>query len=159
MEFESYVNEAVRSADLETYKWWTSHKTTDFEEIKNRLLKMACDCSNQEIALDLLARGADPNFLAPLDGLTCLHVAARKLQVDLVKVLLSHGANPHLNRARAQRPWMESVRSRASALMIKNAEMKSFFFLAKTSDFVLFDPDEYEARKRFEVPDFPIYSF
>ena len=56
------------------------------------------------VALYLLGSGADPNIPDPVHRLTILHDAARDGYLDMVKVLLSHGANANLKDDRGYLP-------------------------------------------------------
>ena len=57
-----------------------------------------------DVALHLLASGADPNRRDPVHRLTVLHDAARDGYKDMVQVLLSHGADAHLVDDRGNLP-------------------------------------------------------
>ena len=54
----------------------------------------------------LLSHGADPNVICAAERETSLHVAARRGQsVDVIKLLLDHGADVHIRRADGKTPW------------------------------------------------------
>lgn len=55
-------------------------------------LLLACD--DDELILMLLKKGADPNKARWLHGTTLLYLAAQRGSVEVVRALLSHGADP-----------------------------------------------------------------
>ena len=62
-------------------------------------LVLAAHSGHREVALALLDQGADPNNLGI--GYTALHAAILRSDVELVKALLAHGANPNLRMTKA----------------------------------------------------------
>ena len=64
------------------------------------MVKLGCPA----VALYLLESGADPNRPDPVHQLTVLHDAARDGYLDMVQVLVKHGADANLMDDRGNRP-------------------------------------------------------
>jgi ankyrin repeat protein len=62
-------------------------------------LVLAAHSGHRDVALTLLDKGANPNDLGI--GYTALHAAILKSDVDLVKALLAHGADPNIRMTKA----------------------------------------------------------
>jgi ankyrin repeat protein len=62
-------------------------------------LVLAAHSGHRGVALALLDKGADPNDLGI--GYTALHAAILRSDLDLVKALLAHGANPNIRMTKA----------------------------------------------------------
>ncbi|HEX2722534.1 MAG TPA: ankyrin repeat domain-containing protein [Gemmatimonadaceae bacterium] len=72
----------------------------------------------------LLRHGADPNVLCGQERETSLHVAARRGQsVDIIRLLLDHGADVNTRRADGKTPWLLARRGGFDeiASMLENA--------------------------------------
>ncbi|CAL8308206.1 unnamed protein product [Lota lota] len=65
-----------------------------------QVVKLGCPA----VALHLLESGAEPNRRDPVHCLTVLHDAARDGYVDMVQMLVSHGANVNLVDDRGNLP-------------------------------------------------------
>ena len=66
-------------------------------DMRNELdLLEACAIGNIERVSSLLSSGVDPNFQNKVNGWTCLHWAIKRNQPEIIKLLLSFGANTRL---------------------------------------------------------------
>lgn len=81
-------------------------------------LARAVEHSTREIAMILLARGADPN-IPDFDGATPLHRAAAAQQDSLVALLLANGADPNAKDKRGDTPVHAAVRSGKRLIVLR----------------------------------------
>ena len=68
-------------------------------------LVVAAHSGHGNLAAFLLDKGADPNLDGA--GYTALHAAILRRDVDLVKALVTHGADPNARLKRAHPAWAQ----------------------------------------------------
>lgn len=91
----------------------------------SRMLRLAAIRGDVQSVQDLLARGANPNYLDRTDardlpdsnpGKTALHYAAGHGREEVVAMLLENGADPNARRYHGDTPLMEWVRGCTGAM-------------------------------------------
>jgi ankyrin repeat protein len=86
--------------------------------LANSPLADALQNGRRDVALDLIAKGADVNAAQP-DGSTPLHWATYKLDAELVQALLDRGAKPDATNRYGSSPIAEAVKAANPALVEK----------------------------------------
>ncbi|MEP6715746.1 MAG: ankyrin repeat domain-containing protein [Terriglobia bacterium] len=87
---------SARVGDVESARILLAHGADANDRQPDGLtaVSLAAYSGHQPVAMLLLDKGADPN--AAEIGYTALHAAVLRSEVDLVKALLAHGANPNV---------------------------------------------------------------
>ncbi|MFW4370795.1 MAG: ankyrin repeat domain-containing protein [Spiroplasma sp. hy2] len=80
-------------------------------KIGSMLIINAININNLEIVDIIFNYGADVNLQDPLANNTYLHIAARNGQLELVKLLLSRGANPNMQEKKGITPLYFAAQS------------------------------------------------
>jgi len=87
---------AARNGDVESARVLLAHGADPSDRQPDGLtaVQLAAYSGQEKVGILLLDKGADPN---PADiGYTALHAAVLRSEVELVKALLAHGANPNV---------------------------------------------------------------
>jgi ankyrin repeat protein len=87
---------AARSGDAESARLLLAHGADPNDSLPDgtSALVLAAHSGHREVALALLDKGANPDDLGV--GYSALHAAILRSDLELVKALLAHGANPNI---------------------------------------------------------------
>jgi len=109
----------------------TNARTRFVEDTEAAALLVAVDSEHAEMALFLLARGADANHAGA--GRTALHAAVQRVMPDVVTALLERGADPDA-RLERRLPFVSRRINQDNGLTPSNIGATPFFLAASFGD-------------------------
>ena len=124
------LHKAVIAGDIATVRKYLSSKRIKVNHLSNgrTALSYAVSHNNYQLAKLLLEAGAIPDTPAKSTGLSPIHIASNKGDLNMVKLLVEYGANTQLQGRSPNNTWTPI--SAAS----KNNHTKVVEFLTKPYD-------------------------